>query len=95
MKNKFKSGQIAKHIRTQSTWLIVEVKKPKMVRLGSTRKKELFQQIDAVCLQTGKPLSGREETFWKIGQLDTWYVNVDKNKEDNYFDSMWKIVTDR
>ena len=66
-----------------------------MVRLGSTRKKELFQQIDAICLQTGKPINGREETFWKIGQLDTWYVNVDKNKEDNYFDSMWKIVTDR
>ena len=95
MKNKFKSGQIVKHTTTQSTWLIIEVKKPKMVRLGSTRKKELFQQIDAVCLQTGKPLSGRDETFWKAGELDTWHINVNKNKEDDYFDRMWEIVADR
>ena len=95
MKNKFKPGQIAKHITTQSTWLIVEVKKPKMTRLGSTREKELFQQIDAVCLQTGKPSNGRDQSFWKPGELDTWYVNVEKNREDNYFDTMWKIVKDR
>ena len=95
MKNKLKAGQIAKHVRTQSTWLIVEIKNPKMVRMGTSRKKELFQQIDAICLQTGKPVSGRDQTFWEAGQLDTWYVDVEKNRQDNYFDTMWQIVKDR
>jgi len=88
MKNKFKTGQIIKHQATRSTWLIHNVRTPKETRF-SDNKIYMTQQIDATCFYTGDD----KESYWIVGQPDSWVVDIDETGSIKYFEDQWKIIS--
>ncbi len=89
MKNKFKTGQIIKHKRTRSVWLIHKVCKPKEIRY-SDNKIHMTQQIDATCFYTG---SSGKKSYWIVGQPDSWVLDIDDTGSIKYFEDQWKIIS--
>mgnify|MGYP003117280877 FL=1 len=85
----FKPGQIIKHKSTDSLWIVVEINAPKETTF-SHGYKSMTMQVDAVCLYTGK--RNYRDSYWSVGQLDSWIVDIDKEGNANYFIEMWEII---
>lgn len=87
MKNKFTTGQILRHIKSQSIWLVVDVS-----AAPEHRHFEREKTITVVgnCLYTGRVIDCE---YWKPGYNDTWFVDIaDKDGEAKYFSDQWEII---
>jgi hypothetical protein len=86
MKNKFIKGQVLRHVKSQSIWIIIETFEP-----DSKPAKYWGKTITIVgnCLYSGRPLNCE---YWKPGQNDTWLVDVDNDGKTKYFSDQWEIL---
>ena len=86
MKNKFTTGQVLRHIKSQSIWLVVDVSTaPEHQHLEG----EKTVTVVGNCLYTGRVIDCE---YWKPGCNDTWFVDIDNDRQAKYFSDQWEII---
>lgn len=81
---KLKTGNVVRHKATGSRWIIVDIRNPADLKQSNAPP---TISVSGYCLFTGE----RSKDYWKVGQIDTWLVDTDKNGNAHHFYKMWDV----
>jgi hypothetical protein len=85
-KGMLRPGNVVKHKSTGSRWIIVDIQNNYANNHLEKAKSSPTISVSGYCLFTGKV-----PAYWKVGQIDTWLVDTDREGVVYNFYKMWDV----
>lgn len=85
-KGMLRPGNVVRHKSTGSRWIIVDIQNNYANNHLEKAKRPPTISVSGYCLFTGGT-----EGYWKVGQIDTWLVDTDREGVVYNFYKMWDV----